>query len=112
MICFEILINGKPRCRAGAEDLQALTTFIAWARKSSAGTADAHAELHITVGGMTQERQRPQWLSASLSVGDELTIRIVESLEADEPEMRKSVPDELVEDIQGLVGKFKDLGPF
>lgn len=113
MICFEILINGNSVCRAGADDLQVLTTFVTWARKPSRVSADAEEpNLHINVGGITLEKERPQWLNETLSVGDELSIRIVESYVADQPTMRTSLPNELMADMKGFVEKFKDLGSF
>ena len=62
---------------------------------------------------MTLENEHPQWLSdVPLSVGDEVTIRIVESSVADQPVMRKSLPNEFMDDMMGVVKKLKDLSPF
>ena len=59
------------------------------------------------------ENEHAHWLGeVPLSVGDELTIRIVESSTADQPTIRKSMPDEAMDHIKGLVKKIMDLNPF
>ncbi len=114
MVCFEILLNGEFLCRAGADDLKVLTNFLTWTRKPSKLTADsAETNLHLHVGGMTLENEHAHWLSeVPLSVGDELTIRIVESSTADQPTMRKSLPDEALDYVKGFVEMVKDWSPF
>lgn len=111
MICFEILVNGELACRAGADDLQSLSTLISWRRKPFKLSADLEEpNPQIIVGGVTEGRERPQWLEKALSVGDELTIRIVESSSADQPVMQPPLSDEMIAGVEGMVKKFIEAG--
>src|SRR5688572_24428855 len=91
MIVFEIRINGAVRCRAGSEgDVIATLSYI---RSPVLADAIARGELpkevqdpDLSVGGVLGDAHA-RWLSQKCSVGDEITIRIVESDTADEPEL-------------------------
>jgi hypothetical protein len=83
MICFEVYINGQKICLAGVGDngvLSAMATFT------------ASSELQKTefrVGGMTkvdvETSQQIEWLDRELSVGDTITVKIVEAEKYDMP---------------------------
>ena len=86
MICFEVSINGKRVCLAGIGDSGVLSTIVNWVNGN-------HDRLDIHVGGLTQiginESQHVSWIDQQLIVGDEVSIRIVESVVCDEPDKDK-----------------------
>ena len=47
----------------------------------------------------------------ALKVGDEVTIKIVDLEEGDEPEVSKSFSNELSSEISKMVEKIKDMNP-
>jgi hypothetical protein len=101
MIAFEVKLNGKRICIAGAEDLGVLTanivaTGMLGVKTLLAGRSDNSApDLFYSVGGLAG-RPDPKkdvyvkWKSdAPLSVGDLLEVKIVEVSKVDRPKSRK-----------------------
>lgn len=95
--CFELLVNGKIVARGGAEDLSVLSHTVT-ARgvlgSASLGTGNVkdRAFLEASLTGLTSRAAEPSnvhrlWhQTRNLQVGDEITVRILESEEADTPE--------------------------
>lgn len=99
MIAFEVLLNGKRICVAGAEDLSVLSTTITAAGKLGTKTVprrpDETFDIHYHVGGLTS-RPDPtkdvhvRWKSVEpLMVGDVLEVRVIETSKADRARSRK-----------------------
>lgn len=96
MIVFELLVNGKVVVRGGAEDLSVLSHSVT-ARGvlggASLGTSNVkdRAVLEASLSGLTSRASEPSnvhqlWhQSRDLQVGDEITVRILESSVADTP---------------------------
>lgn len=78
MICFEIWVNGEKICLAGVDESDVLCAIIDGARKQR------KSNLHV--GGLVGD-EHVRWTEREhiLEVGDEVTIKIVESDTADEP---------------------------
>jgi hypothetical protein len=104
MIAFEVKLNGKRICIAGAEDLCVLSANVAAAGKLGLKTVptgshdDTAPDLFYSVGGLTR-RPDPKkdvhlrWKSvAPLSLGDLLAVKVVEVRKADRPKSRKKAP--------------------
>ena len=100
MIAFEVTLNGKRICIAGAEDLAVLNTIIAASGKLGAKTVparpdDTTGEVFYSVGGLTGRRDpkkdvHVRWKSiAPLRVGDVVQVRVVDVKKADRPASRK-----------------------
>ena len=95
MKCFEVTINGEKVCTAGVGDDGVLTAILALVQRQtvSDGTRDkqdAESEsLNVRVGGIANVEpglsEHLEWLYKDLSVGDEITIKIIESSECDVP---------------------------
>jgi hypothetical protein len=97
MVVFELLVNGKVVARGGAEDLGVLSHTVT-ARgvlgRASLGTSNVkdRAVLEASLTGLTSRAAQPSHVhqlwhqSRNLQVGDEITVRILESQEADTPE--------------------------
>ena len=111
MICFEILKNGKRMCLAGGEDLSMLNSTVTWAQRPSkqeGGTEETI--LNLSAIGTTNELQSHRWLGEELiAVGDEITIRVVESSVADIPTIGKSISSDFRDEIKAYVERFKEL---
>ena len=93
MICFEITINGNYVCTAGIGELGVLHTIVTWVKTSKVAPASGETvsrdNLDIHVGGLAHPdadtSQHVDWLNQAISVGDEITIRVIESPIYDEP---------------------------
>lgn len=77
MICFEIYINKQKVCRAGVGDDGVLSVIVNFK------LSDESQRTYCSVGGITKintkTSQQIEWLDRELSVGDVLTVKIVES---------------------------------
>ena len=100
MKCFEVTINGKKVCTAGVGDDGVLTSIITFVKRndSSEETADTQANsdsasIDLRVGGLANRgpgvTEQVEWLHQNLVVGDEITIKIVEASECDEPNTKE-----------------------
>jgi hypothetical protein len=77
MIGFEVTLNGRRLCVAGAGDASVLTAIVSFVSKQN--------ELELEIGGLADEAHL-EWPSpASLAVGDEVSVRIVETDQPDPP---------------------------
>ena len=95
MIVFELLINGELVSSAGADNLSVLSHTVTARGKlgpASQGTANVQdtSVLEVSLGGLSSSADAPkhvhvQWHQARISVGDEVTIRVVERPSADVP---------------------------
>ena len=108
MICFEIFVNGKKICTAGIDsEFGVLTSILTWVKRdlNQFSSEDRHEmleeELDFNVGGHISygknDYENLDWIKKSLSLGDEIKIRIVESAKADEPLNRARSDPDLVE---------------
>ena len=101
MIAFEVKLNGRRICIAGAEDLCVLSATINAAGKLGVKTVPSRRnngsarEVFYSVGGLTR-RPDPtkdvhlRWKSvAPLRIGDRLVIKVLEVRKADRPKSRK-----------------------
>jgi len=107
MIAFEVLLNGKRICIAGAEDLCVLTADITASGKLGKKTAYEGLPDHsvpevlldYSVGGLTRRRNPNRdvhlnWQSVRrLRVGDSLEVRVVEVRKADRPKSQVSAKE-------------------
>jgi hypothetical protein len=84
MIAFEVYLNGKKLCLAGVGNngvLAAITDYVTGTRPD---------RLHLHVGGLLSSKdEHVRWRDAKLNLGDEITIRIVETISVDRPRERK-----------------------
>ena len=79
MRAFEIYINGERLCLAGVSNAGIFTTIMEYQ-----GGAEEH--LQLDVGGLLiPEQEYVTWQNRSLSVGDDVRIRILESDKVDAP---------------------------
>jgi len=86
MIAFEVWLNGRTLCVAGAPELNVLAATLTWVRRHPPGTDARAAELRV--GGSTSPATAPQqhdWSYAHLSPGDELRVIVIEAATADPP---------------------------
>nr|CAP48028.1 putative integron gene cassette protein [uncultured bacterium] len=95
MIVIELVVNGKLVSSAGSDNLSVLShTLTARGKLGSASQGTASLKdsciLETSLTGLTSSKDEPMhvhlhWHHAHLSVGDELTLRIVERSTADNP---------------------------
>ena len=108
MICFEISKNGEKICTAGIDsEFGVLTSILTWLKRDlnefpakSRGDI-AQEELSLNVSGHKNHGKNDfenlYWLRDSISIGDEITIKVIESGGYDEPESRKRQDPNFVE---------------
>ena len=99
MIAFEVSLNGKRVCTAGADDLGVLSAIISACGKLGKKTVPARpdetsGDVHYSVGGLTSRRDpkkdvHVRWKSvAPLKIGDVVEVRVVETEEVDHAKSR------------------------
>ena len=95
MIAFEVSLNGKRACVAGVEGFGVLSAILSWVRRHPEKRRHgrtAEEDLTVDVGGLRSEDSGPgehlKWISRSLSVGDRVSIRVVDTLKVDVPATR------------------------
>jgi len=107
MIAFEIRLNGKRICIAGAEDLGVLTACISACGKLGEKTVPARldeteGEVFYSVRGLTSRPDPAKdvhviWKSIeALKVGDVLEVKVLDVTRADRAKSRKKVAREPV----------------
>jgi hypothetical protein len=100
MIAFEVRLNGKRICIAGAEDLTVLSTSISASGKLGPKTVparpdDTNREIFYSVGGLTarpdpEKDVHVRWKSiAPLKVGDVIEVKVLDVKKADRAKSRK-----------------------
>jgi hypothetical protein len=99
MIAFEVKINGKVICTAGVGEYGCLFADLMWNKRNPTFRPKGRRkkewneeELSLRVSGLAviDERIREQlvWGKKSVSIGDEVVIRILEQPVCDEPKER------------------------
>ena len=95
MKAFDVRLNGKELCVAGIDGDGALNTMIDY----TAGRGGQR--LSLRVGGLaTGADEFMTWCGMSLSVGDEITVKIVE-VDAVDPPRRTPMPQDSNQDERG-----------
>ena len=107
MICFQVKINGEEVCTAGIDSEYGIVTAILdWVRrdlknfpKESRSTVPEE-ELRFNVSGSIthawDDHENLRWVHRSVSPGDEICIKIIESHQIDEPQSRERMDPDLV----------------
>src|SRR5215470_10108550 len=100
MTCFEVIINGKRLCIAGIGNDGVLASAVTFVKRNKSAEETTETQqnndfekLDLRVGGMANReggaREQLEWLNQCLAVGDEITIRIIETSECDEPNSKE-----------------------
>jgi hypothetical protein len=80
-ICFEIQVNGEPTIAAGRPALDVLTAIVTYVRSQN--------ELELRAGGLQRHAdgssEHVEWIARTLTVGDEIRIRVSEVESPTEP---------------------------
>jgi len=81
MRAFEVSVNGEKLCVAGIGDDGVLNSMVNWVTRHGEG------DLFLSVSGLySQTDEHVNWISQrTLSVGDEVHVKIVETSSADKP---------------------------
>jgi hypothetical protein len=92
-IAFEVDLKGRRLCAAGLRGKSGVLSAIL-----SAVDRSDRIEIEFAVGGMERgAREHLTWLRRSLAIGDELTLRIVETLNTTRVRDRVNLDQELSE---------------
>src|SRR5262245_37407472 len=74
-VCFEVRINGGPLTITGQADISVLSACLTF--------VSARSELEFRAGGLVSnaphDNEHIDWLRQDLKIGDEVSIRIVDS---------------------------------
>ena len=98
---FEIVLNGERVCISGLDGDGVLTTMVNFVKH-----ADKDGEYELSIGGLGRflpSQDRPQhadWPKPSVSIGDEITIRILPDGEYDMPQNMIGSPRDSIADAQ------------
>jgi len=99
MIAFEVSIDGQKKCIAGVADIGVASVIASWVRRASRDPSSGETipgqfeeELTLQVGGLEHDPDgapvHVSWLRESLRPGQQITLGVVESEEADLPQTR------------------------
>ena len=81
MLAFQILVNGKVVCTAGAPpEHRVLSTIVTWTHRHP-------DQIDLHVGGVPEGDQHLEWNMPKIDIGDEVTIRIIDTNDIDQPDM-------------------------
>jgi hypothetical protein len=93
MIAFEIYVNGRKLCTAGTDGLSTVTAGAGFILPKQ--PPGAEPVLHLTVGGASVKPARVvTWGQHKLRVGDEVTIRVVDTPEVEAPDTIHDLPSD------------------
>lgn len=95
MLAFEIHVNGKRICTAGIGEPGVLAANLTWVGselrngvRNKTSKMDEYAS--IRVGGLfSSTEEHVKWVRRNLRRGDEVVIRIIETVRADRPRERE-----------------------
>lgn len=104
---FQVLVNGEVRGTVALETIGVLTAIISWVRRDPAVIPDdlrrapdfaeadwAGERIEVEVGGLDSfTRQNLKWLETELTVGDEVTVRVLSPGDFDHPLRREPIRD-------------------
>src|SRR5260221_8434488 len=90
MIGFEVLLNGTRLCTAAAGDDGVLTAIV-----TSVGK---RRELTLTIGGLVEDAHLNWPVRKNLAIGDEVTVRVVQTDHPDTPDRTERDDLALVEE--------------
>jgi hypothetical protein len=91
MKAFAVFVNGQQVCTAGIGPDGVLTAILDWVGGGPRQTPEGLFGLHV--GGLdSQTDEHVDWSVPEVGVGDEVTIRIVETEDID-PEARRRKAD-------------------
>lgn len=107
MIGLEILVNGQRRAVAGVDDAELLTARISVYPRVN----DGWLEVSGSVSPADQPPADASWLSAALTVGDRVEVRLVESDQAQAPTLSRTDPTAPANDTIPMVCAFCEKGP-
>jgi len=96
VICFEVSINGRTLCTAGVGEFGVLSAIVSWVHRepqSAIGESDNRATIDLEVGGLRNRRHFTWLTDQAISVGDQISIRIIESDNPDEATEIRSAGD-------------------
>lgn len=86
MTLFEVSINGNKKTRAGVKRDGVISVILSFRRKGK------EENIEMSVTGLESKpgniREHLKWVSKSLSIGDEVTVRISEANACDRPQSR------------------------
>jgi hypothetical protein len=114
VISFEVRVNGKYLCTAGIGDLGVLTAVLTWVKRDPKYCPEgldagnwSDEELHLSVVGSVGHGKHGHafvnWIKAqAVSVGDEITIKILDHSSCDPLTERQVESSEFVQEKNSL----------
>jgi hypothetical protein len=99
MIAFEISIDGQKKCTAGVSDVGVASVIASWVRRACRDPMSGQPlpdrfeeELTLDVGGLMHDPDgasvQVRWLHQPLKPGQQITLAVVDTKEADPPRTR------------------------
>jgi hypothetical protein len=89
MLVFDVFVNGKAMCRAGAGE-GVLTAIASWLGSTNARGKPRPETISLHVSGIVNPDQHVTWLDQfPVKRGDKITIEVLEAENADEPRARQ-----------------------
>jgi hypothetical protein len=96
MIGFDVFLNSERLYTAGVGEAGVMTACVTWVLRTAPGVSSP-SELTLNVGGMSHDAHHHWPAPRHLKVGDEVTVRILETAHPDPPSSTKRDDAALVE---------------
>ena len=97
---LEITVNSESKVVAGIEEISVLSFILSYI----SGEKDSLDLIELSVGGLLHHGQNDyehlDWIKRNLEIGDEITIRVIESCDLTTPVSRRREDPKLVEKAQ------------
>ncbi len=94
MLALEIRLNGELQATCGAEDIESLIGLLRASRQGAIAPKDF--DFHFECQGFrsidASTREVLKWVSAQVQLGDEISLRLVESDAPQDPIDRQTIP--------------------
>jgi predicted RNA-binding protein with RPS1 domain len=114
MLALEITINGELHCVVGIGDHGVFGTNLQWVKRSEDVVRDGalEEELYLQAGGLrTVEEDTDEyltWLHHNLTIGDEVTVKVIETDAVSEPmSLRRETPEDKERAIREYLKEFE-----
>jgi hypothetical protein len=94
MLALEIRLNGELKATCGTDDIESLVGWLHASRKGAVAPRDF--DFRFDCQGFrpidTETREVLKWVSARVKLGDEISMRLVETQVSQEPIDRQTIP--------------------
>ena len=92
MLALQISLNGKVKATCGSSDCESLAAYVRAAAPSGQSLTPGNTEYLVQcLGFLKSGDEVVKWVAAKLEAGDEISIRLIETEDVNQPIDRQKV---------------------